>query len=336
MPLLRVFLAVFFAAVMSCGFTSNSLAAWKAVSPSGYSGSTFTGIWQPQPGLRFISASNGAIIQNNGTAWTALQSPTNQDLTAVWGQVYQGGGTSAAKVNLYAVGSQGAMLHYNASGWQLQNNATSLRLNSVWGSSTNSPSGPAVVATGMGGIYVNDLLGQNNWRGAFLASGLNFQGLSGDSPRHVLAGAVAGTVWTGGGSHLENWFPYPTGGNQDITAIWSDAPGSFYAVGSSGLALHGNGSAWQIMPTPTSRTLRAVWGTSANNVYAVGDQGTILRFNGTAWNLETSNTTQDLLGVCGSSASDVTVVGAGGTVLNNGSSLSHATLAAALTILLGQ
>ncbi|WP_243312199.1 hypothetical protein [Fundidesulfovibrio agrisoli] len=336
MLLFRVFLAVCFAAVMSSGFTSNAEAAWKTVSPSGYSGSTFTGIWQPQPGLRFISASNGAIIQNNGTKWTALQSPTNQNLTAVWGQVYQNNGTSAAKVNLYAVGSQGAMLHYNASGWQLQNNATVLKLNSVWGASTTTPAGPAMVATGQDGIFVNDLMGQNNWRQVYHLNGVNFQGLSGDSPRHVLAGASAGNIWTGGGSQLEYWYPYPTNGNQDITAIWSDAPGSFYAVGSSGLALHGNGSVWQSMSTPTSRTLRAVWGTSASNVYAVGDQGTILRFDGNAWNLETSNTTQDLLGVCGSSASDVTVVGANGTVLNNGASLNHATLAAALAILLGQ
>jgi len=336
MFLLRVLLAVFFAAVMSCGFTPTVQAAWKVVSPAGYSGSTFSSIWQPQPGLRYIAASNGVIVQNNGTTWTSLQSPANQDLKGIWGQVYQNNGTSAAKVNLYAVGGQGAMLHYNASGWQWQNNATVLKLNSVWGASSTSPTGPAMVATGQDGIFANNLMGQNNWRQVYHADGVNFQGLSGDSRRHVLAGAAGGMIWTGGGSLLEYWFPYPSGGNQDITAIWSDGAGSFYAVGSSGLALHGNGSVWQNMSTPTNKTLRAVWGTSASNVYAVGDQGTILRFNGTAWNLETSNTTQDLLGVTGSSASDVTVVGANGTVLNNGASLSHSTLSAALAILLGQ
>ncbi|WP_243367618.1 WD40/YVTN/BNR-like repeat-containing protein [Fundidesulfovibrio soli] len=336
MILLRAFLAVFSAAVMSCGITSNTQAAWKAVSPPGYSGSTFTGIWQPQPGLRFISSSNGVIIQNNGTKWTALQSPTNQNLTGVWGQVYQNNGTSAAKVNLYAVGSQGAMLHYNASGWQWQNNATVLKLNSVWGPANQSPPGPAVVAAGQDGIFVNNLMGQNNWHQVFDINGVNFQGLSGNSPQNVLAGSGGGILWSGSGNQLGSWVPFFTNGNQDITAIWNDDTGAYYAVGSSGLVLHGNGSTWQNMSTPTNRTLRAVWGTSASNVYAVGDQGTILRFNGTAWNLETSNTTQDLLAVCGSSASDVTVVGASGTVLNNGNALNHATLSAALAILLGQ
>lgn len=307
-------LAFFFCVLLGC--PQAAWCGWKAISPDGYSGSTFAGVWQPSAELRYIAASDGVLLQNNGSSWKAIQSPTNQDLTSVWGIAY---------TSLFAVSRGGDLLRYNNVGWQLQNNATSQPLYRLWGEpkAWQQP-GQVVVATGQDGIFVNADGWSNSWTKSTTASSMEYHGVTGFSDQEVFAGSVGGQVWKGTGSGPDDltWQSMDLGGNATVYGIWGASDTDLYAVGSSGMIWHSNGTDWNTMTSPTTKTLRAIWGAAADQIYAVGDAGTILRFDGTAWVAETSPTTQNLLDVTGSSVDDVTIVGEGGTVLmqyqNNG------------------
>lgn len=95
-----------------------------------------------------------------------------------------------------------------------------------------------------------------------------------------------------------------------------------YAVGSSGIILHFDGSTWSEMESPTTENILRLWGNSANDIYAVGDNGIILHFDGNSWEAIQTPTSDDLFGVYGIATEEPTVmenniyaVGAGGTIL---------------------
>jgi len=73
---------------------------------------------------------------------------------------------------------------------------------------------------------------------------------------------------------------------EHVTAIWGSADSNVYAVGTHGLVLRYDGSAWTRGPAPTSADLLAVWGASATDVYVSGVDGLYHSVdNGITWTL---------------------------------------------------
>lgn len=106
--------------------------------------------------------------------------------------------------------------------------------------------------------------------------------------------------------------------NPTATRIWGSSANDVWAVGSDGLLLNWNGTAWRRFPTPTNSTLLAVWGSSGSNVWAVGTDSALLRWNGATWSRIVGGAIPPgvaLNDVWGSSSSDVWVVGDQGVVL---------------------
>lgn len=297
--------------------TSTAFSGWKNVTPSGYAGYDFNGIWQHGEDLRYISANNGYIIQNNGslvhnngsTTWTSIKAPTNQNLLCVWG---------ASPFSVFAASATGELLRYNNTSWQLQNNATSLPVNAIHGiAQPQGQPGQVLLAVGNDGVFVNTDCWSNAWTKKYSTASSTMQTVRVSSTTKAKAGGSNGQIWSGSGAPWQNWPVTSVGSNHAVNAIWGPSDTDLFAAGDSGMIwrLQNNGSTWVPMTSPTSQTLRAIWGVDAQTVYAVGDTGTILRFDGTSWTQETSPTTEDLKGVTGASADNVTIVGSNGVVL---------------------
>lgn len=299
------------------GTAFQAFSGWQNVTPAGYTGYDFTGIWQFGENLRYMSASNGYIIQNNGslihnngsTTWAPIKAPTNQDLLCIWG---------ASPFSIFTASASGELLRYNNTTWQLQNNASSLPINSIHGiAKAQGQPGQVLLAVGNDGVFVNADCWSNAWTKKYSTVASTMQGVLVSTPTSAKAGGSTGQIWKGSGTPWQNWPIGSVGSNHTVNAIWGPSDADLYAVGSSGMIWHSqnNGSTWTPMQTPTSNTLRAIWGVDAATIYAVGDTGTILRFDGTSWSQETSPTADDLKGVTGYSVDNVTIVGSNGVVL---------------------
>lgn len=101
-------------------------------------------------------------------------------------------------------------------------------------------------------------------------------------------------------------------------AVWASDAQHAFIVGSSGAAVHWDGTRAAAVETGTRRSLYALWGTSARDVWAVGAQGTALHWNGSAWReVSLAALTQaDLYALYGFAADDLYAAGAGGTLLH--------------------
>ena len=113
----------------------------------------------------------------------------------------------------------------------------------------------------------------------------------------------------------DNGLPHSAIKDGCLTAVWGSSPSRVFAVGSKGIILRYDGSAWDYMTSGTMYQLNGVWGSSATNVFAVGQSGTILHYDGSTWSrmsLPGSFGRMDATtfsGVWGSSSHDVFAVG---------------------------
>ena len=80
----------------------------------------------------FAVGEDGAIVQRSGGEWTAMTSPTTDNLHAVHG-------TSDSDV--YAVGEDGTVVHYDGTEWTTLTSGTSINLWGVW----TAPSGEVFI-----------------------------------------------------------------------------------------------------------------------------------------------------------------------------------------------
>lgn len=113
------------------------------------------------------------------------------------------------------------------------------------------------------------------------------------------------------------WVPvYERYPNEDFTGIWGSAGNDIFAVGSSGLVMHFDGTSWQYSDAETSADLKGVWGLDATHVYAFG-RGVILQFDGQTWRnmFEGYLTTgETFYGVWGANASELWAVSSNGYI----------------------
>jgi hypothetical protein len=240
--------------------------------------------------IRGLSSSNvmavgddGAITRYNGSVWSAMSSPTEDDLSDVWAVP---SGLDAG--DYFAVGKGGTILRYERR-WSPMVSGTLKDLYGVWGYVDGS-SLPNVFAVGAVGTILRYSPLTNSW--ALMNSGGIAEQLN--------------AVWGSSGTNV-----YAVGD------AWRDGSQRKYRI------LRYNGTSWAkvttpVVPTGKSGKLRGIWGRAWNSIYAVGDSGVILRYNGSSWAEMTSGTTADLYGVWGYQAGSgldvVYAVGAYGTI----------------------
>ncbi len=85
--------------------------------------------------------------------------------------------------------------------------------------------------------------------------------------------AYDGTKWASG--RAGDSIDYPK-------KIWGSAWNDVWAVGTDGLRLHYDGTAWNVT-TRASSGINGIWGSAQNDVWTVSDDGSIDHFDGTSW-----------------------------------------------------
>src|SRR4029077_18626103 len=64
------------------------------------------------------------------------------------------------------------------------------------------------------------------------------------------------------------------------------SPTDVYAVGSSGILMHYNGSAWAALTSGPSEQFNGMWGRSVSDIYAVGPPDSVWHYNGIRWSAQ--------------------------------------------------
>jgi hypothetical protein len=103
-----------------------------------------------------------------------------------------------------------------------------------------------------------------------------------------------------------------------LYGVWGAAPNDLYAVGgmpgSSGVALHYDGSSWSQLPPlilgPTGALFK-VWGSAADDVFVCGEGGLVIHWDGSAWTSQPTGLAPSvtLFTVAGRARDDVYAVG---------------------------
>jgi hypothetical protein len=105
-------------------------------------GTSLQGVYSPRPGVAWIAGDAGVLLRAEGTQVTALASPTNENLTDIWG---------SSDADVWAVGTAGTLLHWDGFVWSPRNSpAGSTALRAVSGVSATS-----AWAGGAGGLLLH-------------------------------------------------------------------------------------------------------------------------------------------------------------------------------------
>jgi hypothetical protein len=109
-----------------------------------------------------------------------------------------------------------------------------------------------------------------------------------------------------------------------LQGIWGSSPSDMWAVGSSGSALHYDGSTVRQEVTGVSSLLLDVWGTAPDDIWAVGERGIALRRSSpiagasSPWTPVPTGTTATLRAVFAAARDDVWIGGDGGLFHSDG------------------
>lgn len=273
-------------------------------------GSDFTGT-AVSASVGYMVGRDGTVLRGARSAWQTVQhGPELADVHA------------ASERSAVAVGSSVTALVYDGSGWsQAEPPPFRLDLTTV----ASRAEGEFFVANRNGTVYRFNgntwTILREKWNFPLVESWASpdghlyfvensYHGFFRDTPpswgRSVLQydGASFRTVWTSERS------PSPVA----LHGIWGRSPGEIYAVGSGGLIVRDDGSAWAPVESGTTRDLHGVWG-AGGAVFAVGEGGTILRQHEGRWSAVESGTTATLRDIWGSSESNFYAVGDGGIIL---------------------
>ena len=241
----------------------------------------------------FAVGDGGAVIRWNGSVWTALTSPTPNDIRGVW---------LASTADGWAVGDAGTILRWNGAGWNFyQTSPVATQLNEIHGSSSgqiwavgNDPDGagavPPVTIRWNGGPAWTDV------SPAGVANNVDLEGVFTISPTLALAvggAAAAATLikWDGA-----IWGSIAPGTTNKLFSTWWVSSTEGWAVGASGTVVHCTG-AGPVCATETSGVsaqLNGVQALTSTNVWAVGDGGTIIHRDGTGWSSVASSVAGNL------------------------------------------
>lgn len=115
----------------------------------------------------------------------------------------------------------------------------------------------------------------------------------------------------------QNWEQMSSPVTTPLKGIWGTSSSNIYAVGSGGVILHYDGTAWsRVTGVAVTENLNAVHGSSASNIVAVGENGILVQYNGSAWTKRTVTSSQNLNAVWVVSTSRMFIAGENGLILD--------------------
>lgn len=233
--------------------------AWS-MSPSGTFQGGFFVFWAASPSDIWLVGDGCGLVRWQGTSWAPMT------VSGCTGQkaLYSIDGSSSS--NVWVVGGNGNLFQYNGSTWtnRYQGNYT------FW--SVAARSGTDVLLSGESGEI-------QRWNGTQFSSET--------APTETLtaiAKVSATESWIVGsnGTALHsttpgNWTSVPTPvASGTLYGIYAAAANDIWAVGTGGVIVHYDGTAWSQVQSPTTTTLRNITGIPGGGMIAVGDSGVVL------------------------------------------------------------
>ena len=235
----------------------------------------------------------GAIFRYDGTAWSSMASPNDEELFDV----------EVVDANTaFAVGKKGEILQLSAGVWIEHPGVTSRDLNAVWAASASE-----VYVAGKNGVLF--VYNGSTWSDQSVAAGVN------NKEQEDAWGDAASAYVLGDDGYLYRYDR--TAGTWDapaascavangFTDLWGDGVGNIYLTRKKEVYRY-DGSSCSVVAT-ADHDLEGIYGSSAGAIYAVGKKGTVLEFDGANW-VETTPVDEDLRDVWVSPAGSVIYAG---------------------------
>jgi hypothetical protein len=170
----------------------------------------------------------GTAVRWDGSSWTVLPTPTDEDLWGVWG---------GSPDNLWAVGGRGreagqaTLLHFNGTDWSEVELPELQRANvnaffKVWGTSAGN-----VYVVGQRGAVLH--YDGTDWTEELVGASDDLISLWGTGPDNIVAVGGRGTgivsIWDGTDWRTESLSPLP-----GLNGVWTDTAGIAHVCGSTG------------------------------------------------------------------------------------------------------
>jgi hypothetical protein len=224
---------------------------WHTVADDYESGVLYSG-WANGPDDVWIvggEPGRSLVLHFDGTSWESMDPGLGEQLWWVHG--FPGG-------PVYVCGDHGAAARWNGSEWeQLDTGA------------------PGTVFYGVWGATPDDI---------WLVGGPTQSPATGVTPEGDVVLRYDGSAFER--VEIQALLDKPASAQKNLFKVWGASATAVFIVGSSGLALHYDGTSWEKKETPAvGQALFTVTGRSADDVYAVGGEiaAVALHWDGTAW-----------------------------------------------------
>jgi hypothetical protein len=256
----------------------------------------------------WAAGNDGLLLHWDGGHWKIVETPTSEDINAVWVSDHD---------DVWLAGKKGTLLHYNGRSITVPNtpgiSIPSMDLHSIWGDGSNN-----VFISSHNGVIIYK--NQDMWTLLYppMENQNPLYGIWGTSKNNVWAVGESGTILHWNGVTLDATH---SPGGATFNAIWGNSPSYLWAVNSEGNAYYYNGIDWSQVPdsilnAPSGVILRAIWGNAINNIWIAGDNGYLAHFDGYTYETITSSTPNRIYGLWGSNRNDVWGVGNNGTLIH--------------------
>jgi hypothetical protein len=310
--------------------------AWSWCNPAP-TGNTLDAVWGIASDDVWAVGAGGTAEHWNGSAWSAVTTPTQFELFGVWGsganQVWAVG--SDARGTAMQVATS-VILYWNGTAWGVVDTVPSAELWAVWGSGPDDVWFVGGADPGAGLLV--------HWDGATFTPTMSATA----SVLYGVSGTASTDVWVAGiqadrpdastspsdGSNVPeidhfngtSWLQYYDNGGTATTAtplsVFAVTTGDVW-VGTSGSPLNWDGTSWQTIPVGTSTLGPSAFGGVGANVWgAMGD--TMVQWTGSSFAMpapvagidQPGETAVTLTSLCAVSDTDIWAVGDGGSLVH--------------------
>lgn len=249
----------------------------------------------------WVGGTNGYIGHFDGATWSTVTSPAAGTLYIFW---------AISATDIWLVGQMCTLLHYQGTSWQsvvAQGCTGNKALNSIDGTAASN-----MWVTGEQGTIL--AFNGTSWTD-HSQSNLSYWSIDVTSSTDVLVVGTLGTTLRWNGSTLVTETGAPNETLSSIARIGSD---TWLVGGNGAIARKAGAGTWQPVASPvTSGTLYAIYAAAANDIWAVGTGGVIIHYDGTAWSQVQSPTTKTLRNITGIPGGGLVAVGDSGVVLTH-------------------
>ncbi len=240
----------------------------------------------------FIAGDQGTVLKKDGQDWTAMETPTANDL---YGITYPG------DTGIFVCGREGALLRYYDSEWTVLDSGTANDLHAIVYNYTQ------VYAVGDSGTIVHYQNGACTLDTSPVET--NLHAIS----RDLVCVGENGTILERRGQYWTQYFV-----SQKYNAILGTGSSNIYVAGDFGRLIHWDGSDWGWIPTGTDTDFTSLKIDSDGVVYFSGKDGWIYTWDGT----ETRRMTRFLDGAINgmefSNPDDIYIIAQGGAIGDEG------------------